>query len=625
MLKDLQQHAERFNSEKGEECVKMGTVEKDFVVAICTPLMKRVHTFVEHSGELVFVDASGGVDRHHCRIFLLLTHSAAGGLPLGCLITTSESKDVISSALELFKEVMPKNAFYGRGTEGPQTFMTDDSTSERNAIGACFPKATLLLCVFHLLQANWRYLWEAKHAIRKEHRPHLLGLVKSMVYASNSDELQVKYNTLTNDETAVKYTEYLSHLAGLFDRRNEWALCLREDLPTRGNNTNNYVEAAMRVLKDKVFFRVRAFNVVQLLDFSLTRLEAYYERRLIDIANNRLDMTLSRRFLPSNQGKIDKDMVIPVGGSIYSVCSETKQGVVYSVDMSMGLCSCYVGNTGAPCKHQYAIVKHYNVESLNFVPVSSPMLHNLFYQVATGCTSIPNGWFQSLRAGSSSVSPTSSLAGNLSSQTVQAQSPVVDEMQVGNDIDTTGHDQLLGMDSLQQQRELQNRFLMRDMTNVARSNEPHSSSSVFSESERVEKVKILIKGAAEDICHRLEKNPSLLASAEKFVKMSGELTTDSALESALACFGRYTGVGVTKCTISKGKVLQHGSKIGVQPTAIARRKSALGGRRCLITGRKTKSTTCPMKVSNKENMIFILSGIIGTIQKSVALRKTCTC
>lgn len=43
----------------------------------------------------------------------------------------------------------------------------------------------------------------------------------------------------------------------------------------------------MRVLKDKVFERVKAFNLVQMTHFVITRLESYYERKLLDAAHNR--------------------------------------------------------------------------------------------------------------------------------------------------------------------------------------------------------------------------------------------------------------------------------------------------------------------------------------------------
>lgn len=41
----------------------------------------------------------------------------------------------------------------------------------------------------------------------------------------------------------------------------------------------------MRVLKDQVLCRLKAYNITQLMDFITTRLEAYYCRRLIDATN----------------------------------------------------------------------------------------------------------------------------------------------------------------------------------------------------------------------------------------------------------------------------------------------------------------------------------------------------
>lgn len=35
------------------------------------------------SGEIVFLDSSGGMDRNNVRLFLLVTHSSGGGIPLG--------------------------------------------------------------------------------------------------------------------------------------------------------------------------------------------------------------------------------------------------------------------------------------------------------------------------------------------------------------------------------------------------------------------------------------------------------------------------------------------------------------------------------------------------------------
>lgn len=99
------------------------------------------------------------------RIFLLLTHSAAGGLPLGVIVTTSESQNTIAAGLKLLQSILPGDAFYGRGELGPKVVMTDDCKALRQALQNVFPQTTPLLCVFHVLQAMWRWLWDSHHEV----------------------------------------------------------------------------------------------------------------------------------------------------------------------------------------------------------------------------------------------------------------------------------------------------------------------------------------------------------------------------------------------------------------------------------------------------------------------------
>ena len=97
-----------------------------------------------------------------------------------------------------------------------------------------------------------------------------------------------------------KYHKYTEHLASVFETREAWALCFRSNLMTRGNNTTNYVESTMRIVKDKVLYRLKAYNVTQLVDFLLTRMESYYTRRLLDVANNRTANIRQSRFFFSD-------------------------------------------------------------------------------------------------------------------------------------------------------------------------------------------------------------------------------------------------------------------------------------------------------------------------------------
>ena len=46
----------------------------------------------------------------------------------------------------------------------------------------------------------------------------------------------------------------------------------------RGIDTNNYAESGIRILKDIVFKRVKAYNLIQLFEFLTITFEVYYER-----------------------------------------------------------------------------------------------------------------------------------------------------------------------------------------------------------------------------------------------------------------------------------------------------------------------------------------------------------
>lgn len=119
MLTSLQASLDAYNKKEGAECGKMFADSKNIIIALCSPLMRRVHSMIPESAEMVFVDSSGNCDRTNSRVFLLLTHSAIGGLPLGVMITSSESQSVITAGLQLLKSILPEDAFFRRGDLGP--------------------------------------------------------------------------------------------------------------------------------------------------------------------------------------------------------------------------------------------------------------------------------------------------------------------------------------------------------------------------------------------------------------------------------------------------------------------------------------------------------------------------
>ena len=172
-----------FPLETGNVYAKIAQSEEgETAVVICNPFMHRVHEKVPQSGDIVFMDATSSLDRNDTKLIHLVCPSPIGGLPLADLILTREDAGTIAFGLNLLKSVLPSHAFFNRGIHiGPQIFMTDDCNSEKIALTKVWTNAVLLLCVFHVLQAMWSWLWDSKHKILHEDRPKLLILFRQVL------------------------------------------------------------------------------------------------------------------------------------------------------------------------------------------------------------------------------------------------------------------------------------------------------------------------------------------------------------------------------------------------------------------------------------------------------------
>ena len=106
----------------------------------------------------------------------------------------------------------------------------------------------------------------------------------------------------------------------------------RKNFPTRGNYTNHYSEASIHIIKDILFQRNKAWNVVQMFNLLTQTRELYYQQRLISVATNRLDHFVSTRFtvtgvkahtIPSD------DIVATDDPDIYTVVSQSDKNTMW--------------------------------------------------------------------------------------------------------------------------------------------------------------------------------------------------------------------------------------------------------------------------------------------------------
>ena len=358
---------------------------KPLILVACTPLMARAHEMILQSGEMMFCDSTSCLEKYNCSLFILSTRSPAGGVPLAVAITSDEKQDTIKRAMEMVKMVLPTKAFYGR-KEGPKVIMTDDSLTERSALSQVWPKATLLLSIFHFLQSCWTWLHDGNNKIKNDHRTELIGQVKQLVYAKSISEIDVMHSKFLENKMVCCYPKFRSYIEKWWQKRMEWALCYRKSLLVRGNHTNNVAEAGIRILKEIVFGRIKAYNLIQMFQFVTDAMELYYKKHLLSIAHNRFDHYIAVKYKGLNAAINPANKISKQSDSqkLFVVASKADPGIHYRVDMDLCTCSCPQGMDGSPCIHQAAVVKHHHSVSFNFIPTLYPSVRRDIATLALG-------------------------------------------------------------------------------------------------------------------------------------------------------------------------------------------------------------------------------------------------
>lgn len=135
-----------------------------------------------------------------------------------------------------------------------------------------------------------------------------------------------------DDETDAA-SRYKTRVTKFLERGDEWLMIRRQNTWTRGNNTNNYSEATVRIMKDIILQRAKAFNVVALVDFCCTVLETYIKKRLLSFAyGRRASPRLQYSELCEKMKSVDKNCVREIDEYRFLVPSQSRTHVLYTVD-----------------------------------------------------------------------------------------------------------------------------------------------------------------------------------------------------------------------------------------------------------------------------------------------------
>ncbi|CAH1982690.1 unnamed protein product [Acanthoscelides obtectus] len=228
---------------------------------------------------------------------------------------------------------------------------------------------------------------------------------------------------------------------------------------------------------------------------------------------------------------------IVADGSIYWQMPNT--------EVEIECCTCFMGNRGGSCKHQLAVVTQFGLNSQQFHPtLINSDFKELLHKVVYGVNCEIEGWYLNLN--DTKANEVVKIYNNLSAIEVPScSSPDLHNIDINfNDIPP------------------------------------------ISTSEK-DKIRGQLEHFVDLLMNRFENNfDECNQTILKFLKNVECCKTNSSLTSALCTFGKYNGTGLPK--IKSGKNIQDGNRIGVQPTAIMRRKSGLGGRNIAQSGRPPK-------------------------------------
>lgn len=177
--------------------------------------MKRAHEQA-FASEICFIDSSGSCDQTSTVATFVIGVHKTGGIPLACLLHTAQTEMNYHLAFKILKTQYP--AGFG-GSGAPKTFMTDDSSAERNALKSVFPQTSLILCTFHVCQAVWRWLWDGKNKVDIKDRKKLMMEFRSILYAQTEEDSKEFFRSLC---VGCKYNNFVNYVSNLWGRKNEW-------------------------------------------------------------------------------------------------------------------------------------------------------------------------------------------------------------------------------------------------------------------------------------------------------------------------------------------------------------------------------------------------------------------
>ena len=147
-----------------------------------------------------------------------------------------------------------------------QIITTDNCDEPRRSLHLNWPNATLPLCVFHVLQEVWGWLYERQHGVSKDDRVQIMKLFRNLVCAHKVQGYERTYENIFNFLATLKYKNCVQYFEKLCELSKSWVKYFRTEKVIRGSNADNYVEAQFLAVKNTTLRRQRQYKINMLFE-----------------------------------------------------------------------------------------------------------------------------------------------------------------------------------------------------------------------------------------------------------------------------------------------------------------------------------------------------------------------
>ncbi|KAM7313218.1 uncharacterized protein ISCGN_003099 [Ixodes scapularis] len=331
-----------------------------WAISVVTKIMRRTQQ-LDAARETIFLDSTFLVTAAST-LTTFLAATGAGAIPLAVVLHGPRGMESYATAFGLLKRSYP--LCFG-GAPAPRAFVTSPSSAEKEALNTCWPGVSQLLYPLDVVQAEWDWLSAAGNEVGQEERLDLMAAFQKVMYAESEEELEAA----TTDLRLRTHQGYVEHVNALLEQKTEWVLLFRHDHVVGDDDTHDFAEASVRILRDLLLHNRKAFNVVALVNFVTSQWEDYFRRRLLAHARNRRpvhqlhhDKLLKR--LPESAA----EAIEVLDNNIFRVPSGLRIEKACEVIPDVGTCTCRTGQLGAFCRHQ-ALVHNVHGGAFPDVPV----------------------------------------------------------------------------------------------------------------------------------------------------------------------------------------------------------------------------------------------------------------